>query len=83
MSRVTDPMQLASISFERDKIVTEMNEYETLMLMMGECRERLAAYEGNIEVRPPPTDTHEYKHNEYETLMLIMGECRERLAAYE
>jgi len=49
MSRITDPMQLAMVSFEVDKVVTEMNEYETLMLMMGECRERLAAYEGNME----------------------------------
>ena len=32
--------------------VSEMNEYETLMLMMADLRERLDQYEGNLEVQP-------------------------------
>ena len=46
LSRIQDAAQLALISFERDTVVSQNNEYEILQLMMGDCRERLAAYEG-------------------------------------
>ena len=50
MSRITNPMELASISFAEDKKVSDINEYETLMLMVGECRDRLANYQGKLNV---------------------------------
>jgi len=46
MSRITNPMELAMISFAKDQKVSDINEYETLMLMVGECRDRLANYQG-------------------------------------
>ena len=46
LSRIQDAAQLALISFERDTIISQNNEYEILQLMMGDCRERLAEYEG-------------------------------------
>jgi histone-lysine N-methyltransferase SETD3 len=30
-------------------VVTQMNEYEVLQLLMGDCRERLAAYKTSME----------------------------------
>jgi histone-lysine N-methyltransferase SETD3 len=37
------------VSFEQDIIISQMNEYEVLQLLMGECRERLAAYKTTLE----------------------------------
>lgn len=49
LSRVQEPGQLALISFKDDRIVSQLNEYEILQLLMGDCRERLAAYRSNTE----------------------------------
>jgi protein-histidine N-methyltransferase len=49
MSRITDVAELAKVRFDSDTIVSPMNEYEVLQLMMGDCRERLAAYDGGME----------------------------------
>jgi len=46
---VQETAELAKITFDRDVIVSEMNEYETLMLMMSDVRERIYAYETNLE----------------------------------
>jgi hypothetical protein len=37
------------VNFEQDVIISQMNEYEVLQLLMGDCREALAAYRGNLE----------------------------------
>lgn len=37
------------VTFEQDVIVSQMNEYEVLQLLMGECRESLAAYKTSLE----------------------------------
>ncbi len=34
------------MSFETDVVLSPANEYEVLQLLLGECRERLAAYAG-------------------------------------
>ena len=36
-------------SFEEDKIVSVMNEYEILQLLMGDCRELMSEYDTNEE----------------------------------
>ena len=37
------------MSFEDDVVLSQMNEYEVLQLLMGDCRERIAAYSTNAE----------------------------------
>lgn len=44
------------VSFEQDVVLSQMNEYEVLQLLMGDCRERLAAYQMSLE--------EEIKHNQ-------------------
>jgi histone-lysine N-methyltransferase SETD3 len=46
LSRVQDAAQFARVSFDADVVVSQMNEYEVLQLLMGDCRERLGAYAG-------------------------------------
>lgn len=49
MSRIQDPIELTKVNFEADQLVSQMNEYETLMLMMSDLRDRIDLYKGNIE----------------------------------
>jgi len=49
LSRIQDPALMAKVTFEQDVVITQMNEYEVLQLLMGECRERLAAYQTTLE----------------------------------
>jgi len=44
LSRVQDPALFAKVSFEEDIVLSQMNEYESLQLLMGDCRERLSGY---------------------------------------
>ena len=37
------------MSFDDDVVVSQMNEYEVLQLLMGECRERLQEYSTTYE----------------------------------
>jgi histone-lysine N-methyltransferase SETD3 len=37
------------VNFEQDVIINQMNEYEVLQLLMGDCREGLAAYKTSLE----------------------------------
>jgi protein-histidine N-methyltransferase len=37
------------VSFDSDAIISQMNEYEVLQLLMGDCREALAAYKTSLE----------------------------------
>lgn len=49
LSRVQDPGELAKVNFKRDNMVSTANEYETLMILMNDCRDRLTAYERDLE----------------------------------
>ncbi|KAG1670765.1 hypothetical protein FOA52_013992 [Chlamydomonas sp. UWO 241] len=49
LSRVMDPALFAKVSFDQDVVLSQMNEYESLQVLMGDCRERLAAYIGTLE----------------------------------
>ncbi|GIL70833.1 hypothetical protein Vretimale_3919 [Volvox reticuliferus] len=49
LSRLADPALLAKVSFEKDVELSQMNEYEILQILMGDCRERLAAYSKSYE----------------------------------
>jgi hypothetical protein len=40
---------LLQVNFEQDVVISQMNEYEVLQLLMGECRESLAAYKTSLE----------------------------------
>lgn len=44
LSRVTEVAELARVRFDADAVVSELNEYEVLQLMLADCRERLNAY---------------------------------------
>ena len=47
LARIQDVAQLASATFERDVIISPLNEYEVLQLVMGDLRERLQEYLDN------------------------------------
>ncbi|GAX73871.1 hypothetical protein CEUSTIGMA_g1321.t1 [Chlamydomonas eustigma] len=49
LARVQDPALFAKVSFEQDIQLSQMNEYEVLQLLMGDCRERLACYRTSME----------------------------------
>eukprot|EP00879_Flechtneria_rotunda_P015067 GHRR01015744.1.p1 GENE.GHRR01015744.1~~GHRR01015744.1.p1 ORF type:complete len:507 (+),score=158.49 GHRR01015744.1:326-1846(+) len=49
LSRIQDPGQFAQVTFEQDVIISQLNEYEVLQLLMGECRELLARYKTSLE----------------------------------
>lgn len=49
LSRIQDPALFAKVSFEKDIILSQMNEYEVLQLLMGDCRERLQGYTYTLE----------------------------------
>jgi protein-histidine N-methyltransferase len=49
LARVADSAALAAVSFEADTPISAANEYEVLQLLLGECRDRLAAYAGPAE----------------------------------
>ena len=48
-ARVTNSEELFAVSFTEDKIISPMNEYETLQLLMADCRDRMSAYDTNEE----------------------------------
>jgi histone-lysine N-methyltransferase SETD3 len=48
-ARVKEPSELMTVSFEEDRIVSPMNEYEVLQLLMGDAREFLGEYENSSE----------------------------------
>jgi hypothetical protein len=47
LSRVQDPAELAKINFDRDSVVSQMNEYEVLQLIMSEMQNRTSEYIDN------------------------------------
>ncbi|KAL3675058.1 hypothetical protein R1sor_025006 [Riccia sorocarpa] len=49
LSRLSDVGLFAKIVFDQDVVVDQSNEYEILMLLMGECRVALQAYSGGSD----------------------------------
>lgn len=49
LARLQDPVLFAKVSFDQDMVLSQMNEYEVLQLLMGDCRERLQAYKLTLE----------------------------------
>ncbi|CAK9209642.1 unnamed protein product [Sphagnum troendelagicum] len=47
--RLQDPALFSKVIFDRDVILDQANEYEVLMILMGECRSRLGNYEGGLD----------------------------------
>ncbi len=45
LSRVTDIAEMVKVRFDSDAKISELNEYEVLQLMLGDCRERMGAYD--------------------------------------
>ena len=44
----------AQVSFDRDVIISPVNEYEVLQLLMGDCRDLLSAYQGAFNTLTHP-----------------------------
>jgi len=49
LSRVQDSGELLKVTFDRDALITDMNEYETLNLVMADLRDRMTGYSGTID----------------------------------
>jgi histone-lysine N-methyltransferase SETD3 len=49
LSRLQDPALFSKIVFEKDIMLDQANEYEVLMILMGECRTRLGNYDGGVD----------------------------------
>lgn len=43
------PCCCVQVTFDQDVEISQMNEYEVLQLLMGDCREGLAAYSTSLE----------------------------------
>ena len=44
LARLQESAQLASVTFDNDVLISQLNEYEVLQLLSGECKERLGNY---------------------------------------
>uniref|UniRef100_A0A7R9T8R0 Rubisco LSMT substrate-binding domain-containing protein n=1 Tax=Prasinoderma coloniale TaxID=156133 RepID=A0A7R9T8R0_9VIRI len=77
LSRVTDIGLLAKLSMETDNILSQINEYEILQLLMGDVRERLEEFENTDTVGEQQTlrDAELNGREELATL-LRLGEKR-------
>ncbi|EFJ32882.1 hypothetical protein SELMODRAFT_406852 [Selaginella moellendorffii] len=49
LARIQDSGLFAKITFEKDLIVCQTNEYETLMLLMADCRTKLLSFSDTME----------------------------------
>lgn len=49
LARLQDAAQLPRATFGSDTIISQANEYEVLMLLMADCRDRLAAYASTLD----------------------------------
>ncbi|CAD7695760.1 unnamed protein product [Ostreobium quekettii] len=74
LSRVQDAAQLAKVRFDEDAAVSQMNEYEVLQLLMGECRTRLAAYDTTIEEDVKALQKSDMDPKQRLATQLILGE---------
>lgn len=76
MSRLTDPAQMARVSFEDDVIISQENEYEILQLLMGDLREMLQKYETGMEEDVKELQRKDLSRRERMSAMLRLGEKR-------
>ncbi|GFR43931.1 hypothetical protein Agub_g5069, partial [Astrephomene gubernaculifera] len=76
LSRVADPALLAKVTFEKDVELSQMNEYEVLQLLMGDCRERLASYGSSYEEDVKTAQQAELGAKERLAVRLRLGEKR-------
>ena len=79
-ARIQDVAQLASSTFEQDVIVTQMNEYEVLQLVMGDMRERLQEY---LDNQVCPRSRYAVCYEWWEACAVGEGDMRERLQEYQ
>ena len=90
-SRVQDPGEMMAVSFDEDKMVSVMNEYEILQLLMGDCRELMAEYDTNEEdelnllklsdqLRPREIEAAKLRMSEKKLISATMNAVRKRLA---
>lgn len=49
LARVQDTGELMKVDFEDDGIISQLNEYETLQILMGDCRDILSGFQSNVE----------------------------------
>ncbi|CAI5980400.1 unnamed protein product [Closterium sp. NIES-64] len=49
LARLQDAAQLAGISFERDVMLSEANEYEALQILLRDCNDRIAEFPQTLE----------------------------------
>ena len=76
MSRITDPAQMAKVSFEEDIIISQENEYEILQLLMGDLRESLQNYETGMEEDVKDLQRTDLSQRERMAAMLRLSEKR-------
>lgn len=76
MSRITDPAQMAKVSFEEDVIISQENEYEILQLLMGDLRESLQNYETGMEEDVKDLQRTDLSQRERMAAMLRLSEKR-------
>ena len=76
MSRLTDPAQMAKVSFEEDIIISQENEYEILQLLMGDLRELLQNYETGMEEDVKDLQRTDLSRRERMAAMLRLSEKR-------
>lgn len=62
------------VRFDEDVIVDQMNEYEILQLLLGECRTRLAAYTNTLEEDVKALQQPDLDPKERLALQLLLGE---------
>eukprot|EP00899_Mesostigma_viride_P015360 jgi/Mesvir1/23825/Mv10632-RA.1 len=49
LARIQDPLLFTRVTFAKDQIISQENEYESLMLVMGDIREQRMAFDLNAE----------------------------------
>eukprot|EP00198_Chlamydomonas_reinhardtii_P007563 XP_001696900.1 rubisco small subunit N-methyltransferase [Chlamydomonas reinhardtii] len=76
LSRVADPALLAKCTFEADVELSQMNEYEILQILMGDCRERLASYTKSYEEDVKIAQQSDLSPKERLAVKLRLGEKR-------
>ncbi|GMH33200.1 hypothetical protein BSKO_01034 [Bryopsis sp. KO-2023] len=76
LSRVGETGQLTRVNFQEDVEVSQMNEYEVLQLLLGECRTGLARYETAIEEDIKDLQSPEMEPKARLARNLVLGEKR-------
>ena len=62
------------MSFEEDRVVSPLNEYEVLQLILGECRVRLGRYRNNAEEDLRALQRGDLSEKERVATELLLGE---------